>query len=136
MATVQPRREQTAFRHTGTYGARARVAYAPQPARETAPTPVKAVKPRQQVQMAWIMLILAASIAGGTLGMAYLSACASVTREGYRKAKLKTILRQEREKAQYWRELRGQVMTPALIEHRAKVQGMIRADENSAITLR
>jgi hypothetical protein len=131
---------ETVFRVTGTYsggGAQATaVRHLPkQPQRETPPTPVKSIKPRQQIQMAWIGLILVISLIGGALGLAYLSACANVTREGHRKASLKSMLRQEREKAQFWREMRGQVMTPAAIELRAKGQGMIRAEEAKAITI-
>jgi hypothetical protein len=131
----------TAFRPTGAYtgsGAQATaVRHTPQlPQREPPPALVKSPKPRQQVQMAWIGLILVTSLIGGALGLAYLSACASVTREGHRKASLKSMLRQEREKAQNLRELRGQVMTPAAIERIAKERGMIRADDQQATTIR
>ena len=135
MPTVQMQKEQTAFKHTGTYGATPRTAYAPQPVRQDPPASAKAIRSRQQVQFAWIGLILIASIASVTLGLAYLSACASVTNEGYRKARLRTMLQQEQEKAQSLRELRGHVMTPAKIEERAKAHGMIRADDKQAITL-
>jgi hypothetical protein len=139
MPTTQNRNAAMAFRHTGTYAVvGAQAAYAARPAtqpQQEAPSAAKAVRPRHQVQAAWITLILVAAIGSVTLGLAYLSACASVTREGYRKARLKTMLRQEREKAQYWRELRGQVMTPASIEQRAKVHGLLRADEKNTVSL-
>lgn len=135
MPTVQMRKEQTAFKHTGTYGATSRTAYAPQPLRQDPPAAAKAIRSRQHVQFAWIGLILIAAMASVGLGLAYLSAYASITNEGYRKARLKAMLQQEQEKAQSLRELRGHVMTPAKIEERAKAHGMIRADDNQAITL-
>src|SRR5438105_221395 len=104
--TVQRQTAQTAFRAETPYGsATARsTATTPRqgvaiPAPDPRPTPVPAVRRRSRVQTAWLLMMLVVSC-----GLVYLSGYARVTAEGYRRAKLMTALRQEREKTQQWRQ--------------------------------
>src|SRR5207248_3045427 len=68
----------------------------------TEPTqaPVIAPRLRRRVNVAWSALIVFAAILVLIAGMTYLSGYARLTHEGYRRAQLKNLLRQERDVAQ------------------------------------
>lgn len=119
---------------TGTAGVR--TLHPPAPVAPGPIAPARVARAEHRTQMAWIGLILIVALVCVSLGLAYLSACASVTREGYRRARLKAMLLQEQVKAQNWRELHSQVMAPTAVEARARSLGMTRADDSQTVILK
>ncbi|MCS6776989.1 MAG: hypothetical protein RMJ43_11400 [Chloroherpetonaceae bacterium] len=136
MPSLQTRSGAHVLPPVSTYAAGVRPAHPPEPVARRPVAPKRVARAERRAQMAWIGLILIAALVCVSLGLAYLSACASVTREGYRKARLKAMLLQEQVKAQNWRELHSQVMAPTAIETRARALGMIRADDGQAVILK
>ena len=105
---------------------------APAPAQSV---PVSRPRARRPEQTAWMLLMVFAAFATVIIGLAYIYGYALVTKEGYRRARLKTMLRQEREMAQQWKQQLALTHTPTLIEHKARLNGMVRPDEKWTLTV-
>jgi hypothetical protein len=82
-----------------------------------------------------MFLMVFAAFAAFLVGMAYIYGYALVTKEGYRRAHLKTMLRQEREMAQQYKQQLALTHTPMFIEKQAHSLGMMRPDDKQTLTV-
>jgi hypothetical protein len=144
MPTVQQRTRENAFavsyRADTAPAVEVRRATTPGRTYAPAPTPSRPVpgsrsQPRQRVQTAWLLLMVCAAFASVIVGLAYLYGYALVTKEGYRRAQLKSELRQEREMAQQLKQEQALTHTPLHIEQQAHAIGMKPASEQQMVTV-
>lgn len=101
--------------------------------RDAAPKPQ--VTPRRRAQELWLLLILAVAACCCAIGLLYLSSYASLTQEGYRRARLLAALRTEQEKSRLYDQLKAQTNTPAFIERRARELHMIPPEQAQPVNL-
>ncbi len=145
MSIAQRHNGATAFRSSPSgYAVRAQPALDPRrepltprttPGQRRRAGKASAVQSRQRGQnMAMIMMVVTAAVIV-TIGLAYLSGYARLTQEGYHRAKLKGMLRQERELAQQWRQRQALITAPASIEQKAITIGMVRCDDRKTVTV-
>ncbi|HZO91040.1 MAG TPA: hypothetical protein VFB38_22130 [Chthonomonadaceae bacterium] len=116
--------------YTGHTGRRQAPATAP-----ARPAPRTGVSVRPRMQTTWLILMVLTAFAFVVVGLAYLYGYALVTKEGYRRAQLKSMLRRERELAQQWKQQLALTHTPMQIEQRARALGMVHANDQEAITV-
>lgn len=141
---------ETARRQAGTNAFRSDTPYrmGPTPVRHGSAVPDYAVVPqirtpaprtrparRTQAQTVWFVFMVVAAFWCVVTGLVFLSGHAQVTREGYRRAQLRTALRRERDLAQQWRQRDAYARTPLSIEQKARDLGMIRADDRFTVTV-
>jgi|SRR5579884_1596818 len=145
MPTAQRQLRSTAFRAPS--GAALQVAPRPHrsrvPQRDSAPeaAPRRAAsaplaRPRVNVQVATIGMMLLAAFLVVAVGLVYLYGYARLAREAYRRVHLREELRHERAMAQWWKERQAAISTPGYIEQRAQALNMDLADDRQTFTLR
>lgn len=143
MPAAQRQTPATAFRDTAAADSRrasiratARVGLAQpgtpaeKPKRHAAGSPA-----RPRMQTAWFAFMLTAGMVVTMIGLFYLSGHASVTREGYRRAKLVGRLRQEQARRQTLDALKARAAAPGTIEAKARALHMIRAADDNTLTV-
>ncbi len=144
MPTVQQRTEQNAFAVSyrvgappapGTYCAPGLPRAHPPTTTPARPVPAARPKSRQQMQTAWLLVMVCAAFASVVVGLAYIYGYALVTKEGYRRAQLKSALRQEREMAQQLKQELALTHTPLIIDRKARSIGMVRANDQQTVTV-
>ena len=139
MPTASQQRETTAFRaNAASYAANPRQAAVRQPLRtQPAPQPASRplAKPRQKAQTRNIAFLMLMAFLLLVMGFAYLTCCAQVTREGYRRVQLREALKRERAMAQQWKQAEALQNNPAEIGKRARALGMTRPNEQDTVVL-
>ena len=93
-------------------------------------------RPRINVQVATIGVMLLAALLVVLVGLVYLYGYARLAREAYRRVHLREELRHERAMAQWWKERQATITTPGYIEQRAQALNMGLADNRQTFTLR
>ncbi|HLV80840.1 MAG TPA: hypothetical protein VKT32_11190 [Chthonomonadaceae bacterium] len=116
---------------------------APLPQRGSAPevaprraTSAPLARPRLNLQVATIGVMLLAALLVVLVGLVYLYGYARLAREAYRRVHLREELRHERAMAQWWKERQAAISTPGYIEQRAQTLNMNLADDRQTFTLR
>lgn len=107
----------------------------PSPLRRQREGKVPAVQTRQRGQNAAMLMMVITAAVIVTMGLAYLSGYARLTQEGYQRAKLKGMLRQQREMAQQWRQRQALMTSPVTIEQKAVRIGMVPCNDQKTITV-
>jgi hypothetical protein len=110
----------------------------PQPQQPAPQTPVRkkhAVRPKHVPQTAQMAAMTFMAVVIVALGMLYLSCCAHVTHEQYRRAKLQGKLRSEREIAERLGQEQSVLTMAETVEKAAALNNMVAGDERTAVAL-